>query len=959
MNAPFSSPDARAGAPALHRARHLAGLCQGRTVHLAGQVDNASRATIAAVATLVDSSAEIVLSLAAQTAPALLSALSGLVARCDQAGMLVLCEQLVGQAEGDAALAAVLAKRFRHVATLAQLPLAASAILPQSRRSLRLLPLTAPPQAGPLCLIHLCADSPLALPGPALHEQGAEAAWSPPSVPAAAVAGGPLAMPPSGLPEALAELRARAVALAERLERRAVVIFDQEAQLEAWRRQGGETVFCAAGTLRGPAGDWPLAENPDAAPDRLGLYERRPDDPVILESRRGEAFLAQHDLLGDAPDFTGAIAAINALQRVEPLAPEVSIVLPVYGQLAWTLNCLHSLFSLPDETGFEVILVDDASPDGSGAVLADLRGLRLVRATVNRGFLQSCNHGASLALGGFVLMLNNDTRVVPGWLDALVDSFTLFPRAGLVGSKLFYPDGRLQEAGGILWRDGSAWNDGRDDDPNRPCYCVARQVDYVSGCAIMLPTGLWRELGGFDPLFAPAYCEDADLALRLRAAGHEVWFQPLSRVIHYEGRTSGTDVTQGVKAYQVANTKKLFLRWHESLAGHRDNGEQPLRERERRVVRRALVIDATAPTPNQDGGSVVAVCTMQLFQRLGYKVHYVPQDNFLYQPAHIAPLQREGIEAAYAPYDLRFGDYMRQHGALFDVVLVFRVTILERVLEDLRRHSPRAPLLFHNMDLHFLRMERQAEAEDDDAQRAAAAEMRVRELAMIDKVDATITHSTYERDLLTELSPAAPVVVWPFMFPLHGTAVGFADRRDLCFLGGYTHAPNVDAVIYMVERIMPLIWQEEPEARFIIAGAKPGPEVLALAGPKVVVTGQIDDLREVFDPSRVFVCPLRVGAGTKGKIITAMAYGMPVVSTGCGAEGMDLIDGQEVLIAEGEADFAAACLRVYREPALWRLLSEAGQRLVQDKHSVEMGARVLGEAIETGLKHHLGLDHAH
>ena len=253
-------------------------------------------------------------------------------------------------------------------------------------------------------------------------------------------------------------------------------------------------------------------------------------------------------------------------------------------------------------------------------------------------------------------------------------------------------------------------------------------------------------------------------------------------------------------------------------------------------------------------------------------------------------------------------------------------------------------------------MERAALATDDAEALAAAADMKQRELALIAEVDATITHSTFEQALLAREVPGSPVVLWPFMFEFHGTAAGFAERADFCFLGGYGHQPNIDAVVHFVRDVLPLIRRELPLARFVIAGANPGPEVLALAGPDVEVTGMIDDLRDVFDRVRVFACSLRIGAGTKGKISTAMAYGLPVVSTSCGAEGMELIDGEEVLIADGAEAFAAACVRLHHEAALWQRLSLAGQALVQEKHSLAMGRRVLAGAIETAMAHRLGLD---
>jgi glycosyltransferase involved in cell wall biosynthesis len=112
----------------------------------------------------------------------------------------------------------------------------------------------------------------------------------------------------------------------------------------------------------------------------------------------------------------------------------------------------------------------------------------------------------------------------------------------------------------------------------------------------------------------------------------------------------------------------------------------------------------------------------------------------------------------------------------------------------------------------------------------------------------------------------------------------------------------------------------------------------------------------VFDQVKVFACSLRIGAGTKGKVSTAMAYGLPIVSTSCGAEGMELRDGADVLLADTPDAFAAACLRLYGDRGLWQALSDQGQALVQERHSRAMGRRVLDAAIETAWRHRLELD---
>jgi GT2 family glycosyltransferase len=639
-----------------------------------------------------------------------------------------------------------------------------------------------------------------------------------------------------------------------------------------------------------------------------------------------------------------------------PETPDVSIVIPIYGQLGYTLNCLHSLFSHQSRFSAEIIIVDDCSPDESGTFLAAVNGIRHHRQPVNGGFIKSCNTGAAMARGRYLIMLNNDTRVVEGWLDALVDSFELFPKAGLVGSKLFYADGSLQEAGSIIWRNGSCWNYGRNDDPNRPEYSHARRADYISGCSICISDQLWKTLGGFDPLFTPAYCEDADLCLRVVAAGYEVWMQPQSRIVHYEGKTSGTDTSKGVKAYQVTNTRKLYLRWRKRLEHHRRVPEAPYFERERDVRRRILVIDALVPTPDQDAGSVQTALALKVCTDAGYKTHFVAQDNWLFREGYTTALQKEGIECAYAPYDIAFTSYIRRYGRFFDVVLVYRFDVLEKIIDDIRTCAPDACLLFHLADLHYLRHQREAELAGNVEGLAEADIIKQRELALVSASDCTITHSTLEAEVLAAEVPAAPVVTWPLMYEVFGTKVPFEERRDICFLGGYRHTPNVDAVKHFVTATLPLIRAIDPSIRLLIAGSNAPQEIRELAGVGIEVLGLVEDLRDLFDRARVFVCPLRYGAGAKGKVMSALSYGLPIVSTTIGIEGAGLVEGEHVLVADTPAAFAATCLQLYNDRLLWNRLSQAGQTLLEKDFSLEMGRRVFDTVISVANNRRMKID---
>jgi GT2 family glycosyltransferase/glycosyltransferase involved in cell wall biosynthesis len=753
--------------------------------------------------------------------------------------------------------------------------------------------------------------------------------------------------------------RAQAVALVNRLIAQDEQLHELAHEAVTLRRH------LAQGAAQAPAGgqgfdvprtryEWKLADDQQARPDGMWLYDIRVDDPVVLAGREGVAFFRRFDLLGNTPDYAGVLEACNEIAPHVADAPDVSIVIPVYGQLPYTLNAIDALLRHRARAALEIIVVDDGSPDNTPEILPGLTGI-VYHAQENAGFIAACNQGAALARGRFVVMLNNDTRVVEGWLDALVDSFTRWPRAGLVGAKLHYADGSLQEAGGIIWRDGRAWNYGRNDDPNRPQYSHARQVDYISGCSIALPAALWRALGGFDEFFSPAYCEDVDLALRVRAAGYEVWYQPQARVVHYEGKTSGTDTGGGTKAYQIVNEKKILLRWRETLAAHRFYGVDPYFERERGAKKRFLVIDLTSPATDQDAGSVQTFLALEVIIALGYKAYFVPNDNWLFMPRYTTALQAMGVECGYAPYDLGIENYLRRYGWLFDVVMVYRAGVMESVLPYLRTHAPQAPVIFHLADLHYLRLERGAELADDDEQRDAAALMKTRELAMIEAADCTISHSEVEAAILEAEVPGCPVAVWPLMTPRVGAGNGFAARRDIGFLGGYRHPPNIDAMVHFVAEIFPALRLAIPGVRLVIAGSFPPEEILGLAAEDIVVRGQVDDLADFFEDIRVFVCPLRVGAGAKGKLVTAMAHGVPIVTTPIGAEGLNMTDGESALIADGVPGFVAATQRLYGDEALWQRLSAAGLAKIDTEFSTGLGCSVLAAAVETAFAQKLGV----
>ena len=607
------------------------------------------------------------------------------------------------------------------------------------------------------------------------------------------------------------------------------------------------------------------------------------------------------------------------LQLPTAAQPLVSVIVPSYGQVAATLRCLRAIAASETETPFEVIVAEDASGDPDVALLEQVQGLRLVCNATNLGFLHNCNAAALLARGRYLLFLNNDTEPLPGFLDALVGLAEAMPDAGLIGSKLLFPDGRLQEAGGIVWQDATGWNYGRGDNPALPQYNAVHDTDYVSGASILLRRDLFETLGGFDPLFAPAYYEDTDLAFRIRARGLRVMYQPASVVVHHEGLSHGTDITSGIKASQEVNRHRLLARWPRLLATeHFASGTDVMRAREHAKGHRTiLVIDHYVPEPDRDAGSRSTMGILNALHDAGWVVKFWPQNRSHNGYTH--RLESIGIEVLDDRLPLGFTDWLVANGGELDHVLTMRPTVAVEFVSDLMRYT-RARLSFYGHDIHHVRMRRQAALTGDAVLGVAADEMEKLEHRLWGLFDVLLYLSETEAAMVREQRPGAVV----------RAIVGFSHDRFrsrgappaeplILFVAGFAHPPNIDAAQWLVSGILPLIRAEIPAARLVLAGSHPTAGVLALAdGERITVTGSLDEaeLAALYDRARVAVVPLRAGAGVKGKVVEALQQGLPLVTTPIGAEGIPGL-ADLVTVTELAAGLAASVVTLLRDDQAW------------------------------------------
>ncbi len=681
-----------------------------------------------------------------------------------------------------------------------------------------------------------------------------------------------------------------------------------------------------------------------AAWRRLTMLLRRGGLSAVLERARQElhrtpvadlAKRSDHVETHLLPGLQSESAELLPLQLSTSESPRISILIPVYGQHRTTYNCLASIAANPPGQDYEVIIADDASPEPAADALDQVSGIRIVRHPQNLGFLGNVNQGLQSARGEWLILLNNDTLVCHGALDALVRTFDEHEGVGLVGAKLLNRDGSVQEAGGIIWRDGSGWNWGRNQQRDDPRFNYVRDVDYCSGAVLAMPRELFVDMGGFDERYAPAYYEDTDLAFRIRERGLRVLYQPAAEVYHLEGISHGTDTGSGVKAYQQVNARKFHDRWRSVLEAHRENADQPELEAHRHTRGNILVVEACMITPDQDSGSLRMLNLLALLKREGYQVTFVA-DNLEYQARYVNQLQQSGVEVYHGHWaGGGVHKLLKRLGPDLDAIIVCRHYIASRYFPDIRRLAPRARIIFDTVDLHFVREEREARLHNNNAMLHASAKTREQELSLVAASDLTLVVSEFEKTLLAQLVPDARVEIVSNIHSHSPVRPGYAAREGIIFVGGFRHPPNADAINWYAREVLPHLRHLLPGVKTRVIGSNMSENLKSLASEDLELLGFIENIEPWLQGARVSIAPLRYGAGVKGKVNEAMNYGIPVVATACAVEGMYLEAGVEVMVADDARAFADSIARVYNDEALWQQLSRAGVENVRRHFSPE------------------------
>lgn len=644
-------------------------------------------------------------------------------------------------------------------------------------------------------------------------------------------------------------------------------------------------------------------------------------------------FAVQNDERGNAPSpKLDRIVEPPQHWQDDPLRPPIVIAILNWNRVELLRKCLESLFLYTHYERLSICVYDQGSTDGSREYLQSLAGrVDAVLGDTNLGFITANNLIIERYAKWDVIFLNNDTQVTERWLEPLLETAYKSDKIGIVGPKLVYFHGLLQEAGSQVFQDGSCRAYGKYENPNRPEFNQLREVDYSSAACLYVKRTVLDLVGGFEEIYSPAYYEDADLAFKARNAGFKVVYEPRSTVMHREYSSSGSRAAELMEVNRV----KFVNRWKALLQGQQRNFWEA---RDLEQQEKVLVIANLLPAPDRSSGGTrlyefIRLLTRHFHVVFAYLGSEVSRD-------YLKPLERAGVTVFYPGFAKAVHNYeLDVHAILksntFKIVFCELIDVAEQFLDVIREDSPQSLVVVDTYDVHFVREMREAAVASDPSLKRKAERTKRRELEIYGRADLVLTVTDEDRRALLEENHQVNVAIVPNIHVLPESVVPRTGRRDLLFVGGFTHRPNVDGVLYFCREILPLVRQQIADVKLYIVGNAPPAEVVSLGSEKVIVTGYVANMVPYLNSALVSVVPLRFGSGMKGKIGEAMAYGLPTVTTSIGAEGMGLVDGVDALIADTPEEFAARIILLYRDAEMWSSIAEKARMHVARAWSPE------------------------
>jgi GT2 family glycosyltransferase len=629
--------------------------------------------------------------------------------------------------------------------------------------------------------------------------------------------------------------------------------------------------------------------------------------------------------------------------------PVLSVVVVMFNQVSLSCACLQSILkNIP--VPYEVIIVDNHSTDETNLLLDKIEGAAIIGNKENLHFLRAANQALEQVRGKYLLFLNNDAEITHSTVSSALQTLMNHDKCGAVGGKIILPDGTLQEAGSIIRNDGSCLGYGRYENPESPEYNFKRVTDYCSGAFLLTYTELFREHGGFDKRFEPAYYEETDYCLWLQEQGLQVIYDPGAVVLHFE---FGSDVSNTVKTIQEKNQIVFYGKHQEQLKKHFPPDPANLLlarfAASQSGKKKVLYIDDRVPHCDLGAGFPRANVIVNLIKELGYDVTIYPlnfPDEDTWETAYrdIDPY----IEIAIG-YGLKgFREFIRSRKEYYDVIWVSRPHNMKAIREDILPLKDKCRIIY---DAEAIFTDREIMKKEING-RIIGEEKKIQwyenEFKLTDAAHAVVCVS--ERDASKfRYSEKKDVFVLGHTLETGNSIPGYDEREGLLFVGNLDDddSPNVDSVTWFINDILPIVRQTIPGLTIDIVGSAKSSRIKAHNHDGVFVHGKVSSIGRFYNKCRIFVAPTRFAAGIPYKIHEAASFGLPVVATRLLCDQLEWQHGRELLAASvDKTDFARKIVELYNDEDLWKDLQKNAINFVRN----EMSRPVYRERIADILK---------
>ncbi|WP_186102670.1 methyltransferase domain-containing protein [Burkholderia gladioli] len=614
-------------------------------------------------------------------------------------------------------------------------------------------------------------------------------------------------------------------------------------------------------------------------------------------------------------------------------APRASIIVFPRSAAA-TAQSLAGLAAYTSEVPYRAALLGDAHPD-----LVARTGIDVIPR------IESSLHRLELPdlAGDFVVLMSADLVPQPGWIQAFDEAFRRFG-ASAVTALVLASDGSVQAAGARIDATAQLTPDQAGGDPADERLGAVERVKAPSPGIVAIRRDLWSQVRNEVGTLVGDGLDLTAAALELASRSQKVLLQPFARFVQAPAAEQAPVEDEWEMAHARWAVRQRYERFFRSDRPFLDVLEMPPRPK-------IVVTDAFVPKPDQDSGSNDVYWYLRILREFGFDVSFLAA----YEPAvavddpYANALRRWGIRVRVAQDPKSFHDLLIEEASDARVVIAQRIMVARHALEALHAAALPAKLVFGTVDLHYLREERAALLDRSPEALDRAMMLKRAELQAVADADATIVVSRIEADILRDLVPAANIHRIPIPRMPNRSTRTFAERSGVLFVGGFAHRPNVDAVLFLVKDIWPIVRRSLPDIELRIVGSGVTPEVSALADPTqgVVIVGFVENLDTETSVARLSVAPLRFGAGIKGKVVSSLLAGLPSVLSRVASEGMGLVAGEQMLSGDTADEIAAAIVALYQDPALWQRIADAGFAAAATEYSVTSVATRLATLLDS------------